>query len=172
VAQVLAGLAGCRAPVLLVQHIHPSFTESFARWLEGVCGSPVRIASEGEQLQAGHVYVAPGDRHLRLASHRTLSVGRDPETLHRPSADALFESLAEHAGRGAVGVVLTGMGSDGAAGLTALRAAGGRVLAQDEASSVVFGMPQAAVRSGATEVLVPLERMADAIREAVAEVPG
>lgn len=167
VATVLSGLVGCPAPLLVVQHIHPSFADGFADWLSSASGHTVSIARDGQQLVAGRAYVAPGDRHLLLSSRRTITLDEQPESLHRPSADVLFQSLAREAGAHAVGVVLTGMGADGAHGLSELRAAGGRVLAQDQATSVVFGMPQAAMRSGAVDHVLPLEEMAGAIRAAV-----
>jgi two-component system chemotaxis response regulator CheB len=169
VASVLAGLNGCPAPVLVVQHIHPSFGESFARWLERTAGRPVALARDGQRLEPGSAHVAPGDRHLLLGARRTLRLSAEPDGLHRPSADVLFESLAREAGPAAVGVVLTGMGADGADGLAALRAAGGRVLAQDEASSVVFGMPQAAGQRGAVDRFTSLDALPRAIRAAVRE---
>jgi two-component system, chemotaxis family, protein-glutamate methylesterase/glutaminase len=167
VARVLSELAGLPAPVLVVQHIHPSFADGYATWLESASGRPVCMAADGITAEAGLVYVAPGDVHLRLGPKRSLILDPEPPHLHRPSADVLFQSMAEQAGAAAVGVVLTGMGEDGARGLVSLRAAGGTVLAQDEESSAVFGMPRAAQRAGAAERFLALPDVASAVREAV-----
>jgi two-component system chemotaxis response regulator CheB len=169
VATVLTGLRGLGAPVLIVQHIHPSFVESFATWLGRTAGTAVALARDGERLARDGVYVSPGNCHLALGRGRTLAVEAQPESLHRPSADVLFHSLAEHAGTDAIGVVLTGMGTDGSRGLAALRAAGGQAFAQDEATSVVYGMPAAAVRTGAVDAGLPLAELAPAVRAALAE---
>ena len=166
VSSVLVGLKGIRAPILVVQHIHAGFAEAFAKWLEGATGMTVHLVSDRQQLQDGCVYVVAGDMHLRLDGPGVVVADPEPHTLHRPSADVLFESVAQHAGPAGIGVVLTGMGNDGARGLAALRAAGGTVFAQDEASSVVFGMPQAAVRSGAAQHVVALADIPSAIRRA------
>lgn len=162
---LLSGLAGASATILVVQHIHPAFADGFATWLATVSGLPVTMAGDGARLASGCVYVAPGDCHLRLGPEARLVVGPDPPTLHRPSADVLFRSVAEHGGRGAVGVLLTGMGEDGAAGLLAMRQAGARTFAQDEASSAVYGMPRAAERIGAAEQILPLDELAAAVRD-------
>jgi two-component system, chemotaxis family, protein-glutamate methylesterase/glutaminase len=155
------------AAVLVVQHMPEGFTKGLAERLNNLCSLSVREAQDGEPLQAGHVLVAPGGRHLRVGRGRDSCVAlldRGPTVSgHRPSADVLFDSVARIFGPRAVGVLLTGMGEDGAEGLAALRAAGGRTLAQDEESSVVFGMPRAAVQRGAVERVLPLERIADAV---------
>lgn len=168
-AAVLRGLHGLPAPILVVQHIHPSFSGSFAAWLGGATGIPTALAEHGQEAVAGRAYVGPGDLHLRLGPKRTLLLSPDPPTLHRPSADVLFASVAEHAGAAGVGVVLTGMGDDGSDGLLALRRAGGRALAQDEGSSTVFGMPRAAQAAGAAHQMLPLEDISRAVRRAVEE---
>jgi two-component system chemotaxis response regulator CheB len=166
-AVLLGGLREARAPVLLVQHIHPSFAGGFAAWLTSCTGKPAVIAENGMPLEAGRVHVAPGDVHLRLAPGGRLAVSPDPPALHRPSADVLFESVAEVAGRSAIGVLLTGMGDDGARGLLAMRRAGARTFAQDEASSTVFGMPRAAALAGAADTVLALDELAAAVHEAV-----
>jgi two-component system chemotaxis response regulator CheB len=167
VAGLVRALKGVQAPLLVVQHIHPSFADGFAGWLQSASGRPVQLARGSEGIKGACVYVAPAERHLALGPDRRLVVASEPRTLHRPSADVLFESLARHAGRHGIGVVLTGMGADGARGLAALRAAGGKVLVQDRDSSVVFGMPQAALRAGAARDTVPLEDLPAAIRAAI-----
>ena len=171
-AEVLSGLGGLHAPVLVVQHLHAEFVEGLVSWMERVSGLPVRLGDHGAALESGTVYIARGDMHLRLGPERKLVLGREPDTIHRPSADELFHSLAEHAGPAGIGVVLTGMGDDGAAGLLALRQAGGTTLAQDEASCAVFGMPRAAQRVGAVAEMLPLQRIARAIARATTEVPA
>jgi two-component system chemotaxis response regulator CheB len=166
-ASLLVELADCGARILVVQHIHPAFVEGFADWLTDASGIETVIARDGDHALAGRIHIAPGDCHLRLAGDGRLDVRGAPETLHRPSADELFRSVARHGGRGAVGVQLTGMGEDGAAGLLAMREAGARTFAQDEASSAVYGMPRAASRMGAAESILPLEALPTAIRLAL-----
>ena len=168
-AALLASLVGVRAPILVVQHIHPSFAGGFATWLGSASGRQVELAAQKARARDCVVYVAPGETHLRLGNDRRLVLTDEPAGLHRPSADVLLESVAEVAGRQAVGVLLTGMGEDGAAGLLAIRRAGGCTLAQDEASSAVYGMPRAAVRLSAVDKTLPLGKLAGAIRGAVEE---
>jgi two-component system chemotaxis response regulator CheB len=168
-ATVLAGLAGTAAPVLVVQHLHRDFTAGLIDWMARVSALPVELAEHGRVPRPGRVYVAPGGLHLRLGSDSRLALSPDPVTVHRPSADELFRSVAEHAGRGAIGVLLTGMGDDGAKGLLAIKEHGGRTFAQDEASSAVFGMPAAARRLGAVEDMLPPEALARAITAATME---
>ncbi len=168
-ATVLAGLQGLPATVLIVQHLHPDFTAGLLEWMARVCALPVQIATQDEIARPGRVYLAPGGVHLRLAPNRRMELHTEPATLHRPSADQLFDSVAQHKSAG-IGVLLTGMGEDGARGLLAIHRNGGRTLAQDEASCAVFGMPRAAQRLGAVTDLLPLDRIAAAIQRVVREV--
>jgi two-component system chemotaxis response regulator CheB len=166
-ARVLGGLAALPAPVLVVQHLHPDFMSGFVTWLNRVSALPVKAARSGEHPRAGVVYVAPGGAHLRLGGRATLTLDPEPPRIHRPSADELFESVAAAAGADAVGVLLTGMGTDGAAGLLAIHNRGGTTIVQDEATSAVFGMPRAAIQAKAADRVVPLDDVAGAVRAAV-----
>ncbi len=155
------------APIVVVQHISPGFLPGLVSWLAGNCALPVRIAAQGAALGPG-VHLAPDNRHLGFADGRiTLSDGPRMAGF-RPSADHLFAAAAGAYGASALGIVLTGMGCDGVEGLRALHAAGGRVLAQDEASSVVYGMAQEAVRAGVVDEVLPLELIPPRLLELVA----
>lgn len=158
-AKVLGALsADFPVPILVVQHMGAPFMEGFAAWLDGICPMPVALARHGEPALAGRVYVAPGDRHLMLGAGGTLSLsGRPAVGGQRPAATVLFQSLADQAGAGAVGVLMTGMGEDGAAGLLTMRQAGGFTIAEHESSAVVYGMPAAAIRLGAARAALPLD---------------
>jgi two-component system chemotaxis response regulator CheB len=169
-ATVLSGLGGLAAPVLVVQHLHPDFTGGLVTWMTRVSALPVEIAEAGQVAVPGRAYLAPGGRHLRIGPGGRLELAETPVSVHRPSADELFHSVAEWAGPEGIGVLLTGMGEDGARGLLAIHQAGGCTLAQDEATSAVFGMPQAAFRMGAVTDLLPLEKIAAAVHRAVAGV--
>jgi two-component system, chemotaxis family, protein-glutamate methylesterase/glutaminase len=148
------------APILVVQHIARDFTAGFADWLGGCCALNVKLAVEGEPLRAGVVYVAPDDAHLTVSPDRRVRLSTAPPLgRFRPSATCLFESAGRVFGPRMVAVVLTGMGTDGAAGLEAARAAGAYVIVQDEASSVVYGMAQEAVRRGVADAIVALEQI-------------
>jgi two-component system chemotaxis response regulator CheB len=162
-AHVLRGLGGLAAPVLVVQHLHPSFTGRFLEWMARESALPVEMAAEGTAILPGVVYLAPSNLHLRLAPARHLALGAEPESLHRPSADVLFDSVAQQAAAAAVGVLLTGMGADGAKGLLAILRGGGRTIVQDEASSAVYGMAKAAQSMGAAEQVLHLELISAAI---------
>jgi two-component system, chemotaxis family, protein-glutamate methylesterase/glutaminase len=155
-------------PILLAQHISHGFVRSLADWLQKASGFPVVIARPSDPLLPGHVYLAPEEHHLSVFV-RDYAANRParPEDHYCPNGDVLFETVAMVYGHRAIGVVLTGMGDDGARGLRALRAAGGRTLAQDEASSVVYGMPRAAVELGAAERSLPLTELARAICDLV-----
>ncbi|SFG68703.1 two-component system, chemotaxis family, response regulator CheB [Methylobacterium gossipiicola] len=156
-------------PVLVVQHMGAAFMEGFAAWLNGVVGLSVTLAREGERPEAGRVYVAPGDRHLELSPCGTLRItDAAPVGGQRPAATALFRSLARNAGARGVGVLLTGMGEDGAAGLLDMRRAGAITVAEDESTAVVFGMPAAAIRMGAAGHVLPLDRVAAHLTRIVA----
>ncbi|MBV9659550.1 MAG: response regulator [Acidimicrobiales bacterium] len=165
-ATILSGLGSLRAPVLVVQHIHPDFVDSLVDWMDNITDLKVCRAHAGERLEPSTVYIGPGGVHLRVDSQRRILLDPEPLTLHRPSANELLSSLARHVGRDGIGVVLTGMGEDGADGLLELRRAGGTTIAQDAASSTVFGMPRAADRIGAAASVVPVRDIAGRILRA------
>jgi len=144
------------APVLVVQHMARGFVEGFAKWMEGMLHFPVAVARQGERARSGQVYLAPDDLHLGIDHHGCIQLAdAPPEEGFRPSADYLFRSVAAAYGRQALGILLSGMGRDGAAGLKVIRDAGGTTAVQDEASSVVFGMPGVAVALGAAQHVLP-----------------
>jgi two-component system chemotaxis response regulator CheB len=148
--------------ILITQHMPGGFTRSFAARLDSLCKVTVFEAQHGQRILPGHVYLAPGgDTHMRLgrsgANYVVELIDSAPVNRHRPSIDVLFESAAASAGKNAIGVILTGMGRDGAAGLLAMRRAGARTIAQDEASCVVFGMPREAIAMGAADEVVALD---------------
>ena len=144
------------ATILVVQHIADGFAEGLAEWLASDLGRDVRVASDGEQATPGKVRLAPSGAHLRLAGGvLQVDARRPPRGVHRPSVDELFESCAVCCPRLTAGVLLTGMGADGAAGLAALQRAGALTIVQDEASSVVFGMPRVALEAGAARIALP-----------------
>ncbi|MEI7743466.1 MAG: chemotaxis-specific protein-glutamate methyltransferase CheB [Chloroflexota bacterium] len=157
------------APVLVVQHITEGFSEGFCTWLSGEIRRPVHVARTGDQPVPGHVYVAGDGGHLRVVGAAgRLEVSPDgPPTVHRPSIDVLFASVAKVYGRRAIGVLLTGMGKDGAQQLRTLAEAGAMTIAQDEASSVVFGMPGEAIRLGAAQAVLPPAAIGDLLRRMV-----
>lgn len=156
-ARLLSGLpAGYPIPVLVVQHMSAGFTEGLAQWLDQTVSLPVAIARDGAPLAPG-AWIAPEGAHLRLLRTGRLSLDRKGTGTYRPSGDALLDSMATAAGDRAVGIVLSGIGSDGARGSAAIRGNGGLTIAQDRRSSVVFGMPQAAIASGVDLVLTPQE---------------
>ncbi len=173
---VLAGLPADSPGVVIAQHIPKAFSSPFARRLNDSCALKVCEAEDGQHILAGHAYVAPGDRHLLLARDGARYICRiedgTPVNRHKPSVDVLFGSMARIAGRNAVGLLLTGMGKDGARGLLEILKAGGRTLAQDEATSVVWGMPGEAVSLGAAEQVVPLAHIAAAACELAAARAG
>ncbi len=152
IRQVLEPLPANSPAILITQHMPGGFTRSFAERLDKLCRITVKEAEDGERVLPGHAYIAPGDQHLELARSGANYVARlndgPPVNRHRPSVDVLFDSAARHAGRNAIGVLLTGMGKDGAKGLVTMREAGAVTLAQDEASCVVFGMPREAIALG------------------------
>jgi two-component system chemotaxis response regulator CheB len=157
--------------VVVVQHMPPRFTRAFAERLDGLCQVRVKEAEDGDAVLLGRVLIAPGDHHMRLtregANHRVRLDQEAPVNRHRPSVDVLFDSCAAGAGPNAVGILLTGMGEDGARGLLRMRQAGAHTLAQDEASSVVFGMPKAAIDLGAAERVLPLSRLFEGVLAAL-----
>ena len=152
-------------PFVVVQHIAEGFTTGLVSWLGSGTPLPVKVAEHGEQLVGGTIYVAAEQRHLEVTDQGTVVLSDEPAVGgFRPSATVLFRSVADSYGPAAVAVVLTGMGRDGLEGVVAVREAGGRVLAQDEATSVVFGMPGVVVAEGLAEVVGPVEVLADRLR--------
>jgi two-component system chemotaxis response regulator CheB len=147
--------------VLVVQHIGAGFDTGLVRYLDEVCPLPVVLAEDGREVRGGGVFVSPAEEHIGVTARYRLSVtAGDPIDGYRPSANHLFRSAAAAFGAGAAGVVLTGMGRDGAGGLLALRQAGGVAIAQDQATSIVYGMPRQAVLRGAAEAVLPVEAIA------------
>lgn len=154
-------------PTVITQHMPPTFTKSFADRLNRLCAPVVEEATDGARLEVGKIYLAPGgDRHLQVVNPGApvcRLVERPPVNGHRPSVDVLFDSVAELAGRNAVGVILTGMGRDGAAGLLKMRHAGARTVGQNEKTCVVYGMPRVAHELGAVEHQLPLGSIGEEI---------
>lgn len=160
-------------PIAIVQHIAPGFVSALASWLDGASPLRVKVAEPGDALLPGTVYFAPDDRHLQLLDRSTLEVSARPAVGgFRPSGTVLFESMAEVYGAAGIGVIMTGMGEDGLRGLRALHSIGGQIVAQDEASSVVFGMPGAAVAAGVADAIVPLHMVAAQLRRMVTGAAG
>jgi two-component system chemotaxis response regulator CheB len=156
--------------MLIVQHMPEKFTAAFAQRLDGLCAISVKEAANGDTVLRGQALVAPGNRHMLLkrSGARYFVEVRDGPLVcrHRPSVDVLFRSAGRYAGRNAVGVLMTGMGNDGAHGLLEMKQAGARTIAQDEATSVVFGMPCEAIKLGAAGKVLPLGAIGGAILEA------
>lgn len=165
IAEILSRLPSRMPGIAIVQHMPPRFTASFAERLNNQCQLEVREANNGDRLKSGTVLIAPGGSHMalmRIAGGYAVRVYEDePVNRHRPSVDVLFDSTAQIAGNNALGIILTGMGSDGARGLRAMKTAGAYTIAQDEKSSVVFGMPEQAIRQGGACEVTPLERIAE-----------
>jgi two-component system chemotaxis response regulator CheB len=158
--------ANC-APTVITQHMPATFTHSFAERMNRACAAEVREATDGAPLAPGKVYLAPGgENHLRIAGKGPFHCRVSPGDLvngHRPSVDVLFASVAQVAHGRSVGAILTGMGRDGAKGLAEMRQAGARTLGQNDATSVVYGMPKAAFELGAVERQLPIEQIGPAI---------
>ena len=172
-ARVLSGLVGLERPVIVVQHLQSGFVDGFLGWMRRESALQVELAVDGAQLRPGVVLVAPPGLHAIVRRGRRLSLLDEPVTLHRPSADVLFHSMAECGGEGGIGVILTGMGDDGASGLLALRRSGATTIAQDQESSAVYGMPKAAHDNGGAAWVLPFSEIAAAVlRAAGAAVPA
>lgn len=150
-------------PVVIAQHIADGFVPGLVAWLDGISGPKVVAAKDGEVAEAGVVYVAPTGCNIEVDASRLRFVTPGPKQLYVPSADSLFNSVARTHGRRGIGVILTGMGSDGALGLKAMRDAGAVTIAQDEQTSVVFGMPRAAIEGGAARQVLPITDIGDAV---------
>jgi len=166
-AHLLGALPATFTPaVVVVQHMADGFIESLAGWLDGLCALPVAVATSGSRLRPGTVTIAPSARNLIVNDHLRISIEQPPATqFHVPGVDATFESVARNVGPRAIGVLLTGMGRDGATGLKAMRDAGAITIGQDEDSSAVWGMPAAAAACGAVQRQLPLVDIAPALVE-------
>jgi len=149
--------------IVITQHIPEAFSAPFAKRMNALCSINVKEAEDGDLVMAGHAYIAPGDRHMMLirdgAKYRCRLNDGPPVNRHKPSVDVLFRSVAQNAGPNAVGVILTGMGADGAEGLFEMKEAGAKTIAQDEKSSVVWGMPGEAVKRGGVDHILPLNKV-------------
>jgi two-component system chemotaxis response regulator CheB len=169
IKDVLLGLPADAPPVLITQHMPAGFTRSYAARLDAMVRMHVKEADDGERILPGHGYVAPGGRHLsveRAGADFVASVrDGEPVNRHKPSVEVLFASAARVVGANAIGVMLTGMGNDGAAAMRAMRDAGAWTICQDEASCVVFGMPRAAIAAGAAQQVLPLAQIAAGVLE-------
>lgn len=167
--EVLTAFPANTPGTVIVQHMPAGFTASFAKRLDSLCRVRVREACDGDAVLPGHVLIAPGGRHMLLTRSGAcygVTLRDGPPVFHqKPAVDVLFDSVARHAGPNAVGAILTGMGADGAQGLLKMRKAGARTIAQDQATCVVFGMPQEAIKCGAAEQVVPLEAVAPRMLE-------
>jgi two-component system chemotaxis response regulator CheB len=163
--EVLTALPANSPGIVVVQHMPESFTRAFAKRLDGMCEVDVKEAEDGDTVMRGRVLIAPGGlRHMMLERQGARYVAAVREgplvSRHRPSVDVLFRSAARNAGSNAVGIIMTGMGDDGARGLLEMKQAGARTLAQDEATSIVFGMPKEAIARSAADRVVPLNAIA------------
>jgi two-component system chemotaxis response regulator CheB len=149
--------------ILIAQHMPAIFTKSFADQVNTLCEVTVKEATDGERVMRGHAYIAPGGMHMELyrsgAKYYIRVRGGDLVNRHKPSVDVLFNSVAKHAGQNALGIIMTGMGNDGAEGLLRMKQAGAKTIAQDEKSCVVFGMPKEAIKLGAADYVMPLQDM-------------
>lgn len=154
--------------ILITQHMPPGFTKSFADQVNLICEVTVKEANDGERVMRGHAYIAPGGRHMELyrSGAKYFIKVRDGELVnrHKPSVDVLFRSVAKHAGQNALGIIMTGMGKDGAEGLLDMKETGARTIAQDEKSCIVFGMPKEAIKIGAADQIMPLQDMPQRVR--------
>ncbi len=156
--------AGFPSPILCVQHMPNGFIGGLASWLDARSALKVKVAEHAEHVRPGYVYLAPDDQHMSVVTGGIIRLHRTPPVDgHRPSVTRLFESVAQTYGTDAIGVLLTGMGRDGATGLLQIKQAGGITLAEDESTCAVYGMPKAAVELGAVKQVVPLDKMAQAV---------
>ncbi len=167
ISEVVSALPADIPPMLIVQHMPAGFTASFAQRLDALCEAHVKEATEGDILCPGQIFIAPGGLHMvvrRRGRDLVVALTRDAEVFHqRPSIDVMFNSVVDTVGSKAIGVLLTGMGMDGATGLLNLKRIGAHTIAQDEQSSIVFGMPAEAIKLGAAQQVLPLQRIARSI---------
>ncbi|NOS78056.1 MAG: chemotaxis response regulator protein-glutamate methylesterase [Nitrospira sp.] len=167
VKEVLEVLPPNTPPILITQHMPEHFTKTWADRMNQICRISVKEAQDGDSVLPGHALIAPGSYHMTLVrngARYSVRINQDPPVnRHRPSVDVMFDSVARYAGGNAVGVILTGMGGDGAKGMLAMKLAGAHTIAQDEASCVVFGMPKEAIKLGGVDKILPLGDIAGAV---------
>ncbi len=171
IKDLLIRLPASYPAIVMTQHMPPGFTSSFAKRLNGMCALTVKEAQHNERLLPGHAYLAPGDQHLSVikygADYRTQLSDGERISGHKPSVDVLFHSLAKAVGQNAFGVILTGMGGDGAEGMQAMHEQGAKTFAQNEQSCVVYGMPKEAVKRGGVDQSLPIPDIANALTDAI-----
>jgi two-component system chemotaxis response regulator CheB len=176
IREVLVPMPADAPGIVITQHMPPGFTTSFANRLNTLCRIRVAEARDGERILPGHAYIAPGGRHLRIDRSGSNYVARledtEPVNRHRPSVEVLFKSAAHVLGPNALGIMLTGMGADGAAAMREMKDAGSYNYVQDEASCVVFGMPRMAIQHGAAHEVLPLNQIANAVLARLASTPS
>lgn len=166
VSSILKSMPSNSPPIVITQHIPPKFSEAFANRLNNISAINVVEARDNQQILPGYAYVAPGGYHMEVKANRTLKVYMgDDVNRHCPSVDVLFDSIAIHAARNSIGVILTGMGKDGALGLSNMHKHGATTVAQDEESSIVWGMPKAAINLGCVDTVTSLEKIPALIQE-------
>jgi two-component system chemotaxis response regulator CheB len=174
--EVLANLPADAPAVMITQHMPPGFTRSYATRLNGLCRIAVKEAEDGERVLPGHAYIAPGGRHLSVERSGANYIARvqdgEPVNRHKPSVEVLFKSAARVVGPNALGIMLTGMGADGALAMKEMRDAGSYNYVQDEASCVVFGMPREAIHAGAAHEVLPLTQIAPRLIERLRSTAG
>ncbi len=165
--------AGFSAPILIAQHISDGFIDGMAQWLSGLCELTVKVAEDGEYLRAGNVYLSPSEQHLTVGADRRVKLKKRADNdIYHPSCDELLSSVATVFGRNAIAIIMTGMGRDGTRGMAAIHAQGGITLAQDEASSVIYGMNAEAVKAGVIQRELPLKCLADEMLRILALTPA
>ena len=174
--EVLMNLPPDSPAVVITQHMPPGFTKSYANRLDGLCRIRVKEAVDGERVLPGHAYIAPGGFHLSVERSGANYIARvsdgEPVNRHKPSVEVLFESAARVVGQNALGIMLTGMGADGAKAMRTMKDAGSYNVCQDEATCVVFGMPREAIAHGAADEVLPLQRIAPALLERLRNTVG
>lgn len=176
VREVLVPMPADAPAIVITQHMPPGFTTSFANRLDSLCKIRVAEARDGERILPGHAYIAPGGRHLRIersgSNYVAVVEDTEPVNRHRPSVEVLFKSAARVIGPNAIGIMLTGMGADGASAMREMKDAGSYNYVQDEASCVVFGMPRMAIQHGAAHEVLPLNQIAPAVLTRLASAPA
>lgn len=157
-----------QVPILICQHMSDGFVDGMAQWLSGFSSLPIKVATHGERLEAQQVYLSPSEQHMTVdASHRIKLLERQATDIYRPCCNYLFDSVAQHFGRHAIALIMTGMGRDGASGMQKIKDSGGITLAQDEASSVIFGMNHEAISLGCVDKIIGLDKLPHQLNQLV-----